>query len=253
MRSLTDVILQIDTRVTNHGFRDGVANPINSVLQAGTAVLVDIFGVPRVRCFCGNPLAPAIELAAGVTVSGTPWPGFDLGDSIVVRPIEEVVSFVLEDILGALQFIKPAGALASPPTTTTVPPSTTTTTIVLGTGDVQATLRWSGDADLDLHVIDPEGVEIFYENARSPSGGTLDVDMVPTCGETGSNNVENVFWPEGGSIPGEYQAYVVHFDGSCGGPGTYQLELKIDGEVVASDSGTLTIGQSSAPISATGG
>ncbi|MDJ0954835.1 MAG: hypothetical protein QNJ81_14250, partial [Acidimicrobiia bacterium] len=143
------------------------------------------------------------------------------------------------------------GALASPPTTTTEPPATTTT-IVLGTGDVQATLRWSGDADLDLHVIDPEGVEIFYENARSPSGGLLDVDMVPDCGEAGTN-VENVFWPEGGSIPGLYQAFVYHYDTSCAGSADYVLELKIDGQVVASDSGSLSVGTASTPISATSG
>jgi uncharacterized protein YfaP (DUF2135 family) len=124
---------------------------------------------------------------------------------------------------------------------------------VLGTGDVQATLRWTGDADLDLHVIDPEGVEIYFDNAGSPSGGTLDVDMVPTCGATDSSNVENVFWPEGESIPGVYQAFVVHYEGSCGQPGTFELELKIDGEVVARDSGTLGIGERSTPISATGG
>ena len=118
---------------------------------------------------------------------------------------------------------------------------------------MQATLRWTGDADLDLHVIDPDGVEIFFENARSPSGGELDVDMVPEpCGVSPSN-VENVFWPEGGSIPGVYQAFVYHYDSSCAASASYELELKIDGVVVASDSGTLAVGQASEPISATGG
>jgi tRNA A-37 threonylcarbamoyl transferase component Bud32 len=252
VRGLTDVILQVDTRVTNHGFRNGVANPINSVLQAGTAVLVDTFGIPRVRCYCGNPLEPAVALSVDVTVHGTTWPGFDLNNTVVVQAIEEILDFTLDDILGALQFIKPAGAAATPPATTTTAPPATTTTVVLGTGDVQATLRWSGDADLDLHVIDPDGVEIYFENARSPSGGTLDVDMVPQCGATG-NNVENVFWPEGGSIPGVYQAFVVHYGTSCATSAGYELELKIDGEVVASDSGTLAVGEASAPISATGG
>ena len=87
----------------------------------------------------------------------------------------------------------------------------------------------------------------------SPSGGTLDVDMVPDCGVAGSSNVENVFWPEGGSIPGEYQAFVEHYSLSCGSPGTYVLELLIDGGLAASDSGTLAVGEQSAPISATGG
>lgn len=51
---LTPLILRSDTAVTNHGFRDGKATNVHSVLQAGTAVLVDKYGVPRVRCHCGN-------------------------------------------------------------------------------------------------------------------------------------------------------------------------------------------------------
>ncbi|HEY8059690.1 MAG TPA: DUF6777 domain-containing protein, partial [Acidimicrobiales bacterium] len=45
---LTGVILRGDTRVTNHGFSDGQATSLQSVLQAGTAVLVDTEGIPRV-------------------------------------------------------------------------------------------------------------------------------------------------------------------------------------------------------------
>jgi hypothetical protein len=255
INTLTDVILQVDTRVTNHGFRNGQANAINSVLQAGTAVLVDTFGIPRVRCFCGNPLQPAVALATDVTVLGNPWSGFDLGNAVVVaEAIEEIFGFDLEDILSALRFTKPVGSRTTPPVTTSTTSTTvpTTTTIELGTGDVQATLRWTGDADLDLHVIDPEGFEIFFGDARSPSGGELDVDMVPGCSES-SSYVENIFWPEGGSIPGVYQAFVVDFDNGCGVPGTYVLELRIDGVVVASDSGTLGIAGQSTPISASGG
>jgi hypothetical protein len=39
--------------VVNHGYRDGTVTTINSVLQAGTAVLVDDYGVAAVRCDCG--------------------------------------------------------------------------------------------------------------------------------------------------------------------------------------------------------
>ena len=60
VNSLTPVILSADTRVTNHGYRDGRPMPVQSVLQAGTAVLVDQYGVPRVRCYCGNPLLPPV-------------------------------------------------------------------------------------------------------------------------------------------------------------------------------------------------
>ncbi|MEL7157275.1 MAG: DUF6777 domain-containing protein [Actinomycetota bacterium] len=52
-----------DLEVINHRFRNGRAEPYVTVLEAGTAVLVDDDGVPRVRCRCGNPLLPVqVEL-----------------------------------------------------------------------------------------------------------------------------------------------------------------------------------------------
>ena len=69
--SLTPVLLREDTRVTNHGFVDGQANGFDAVLEAGTAVLVDDRGVPRVRCACGNPLS---EPAATEPPPTTPAP-----------------------------------------------------------------------------------------------------------------------------------------------------------------------------------
>lgn len=56
IRSLTPKVLTEDTRVTNHGFKDGEAYAFQSVLEAGTAVLVDDEGKIVVRCRCGNPL-----------------------------------------------------------------------------------------------------------------------------------------------------------------------------------------------------
>jgi hypothetical protein len=56
VRSLTPVTLTVDTRVTNHNFVNGRAVPFQSILAAGTAVLVDKYGRPVVRCKCGNPL-----------------------------------------------------------------------------------------------------------------------------------------------------------------------------------------------------
>lgn len=76
MRSLQPVVLMHDTWVTNHGYRDGRAVPFQSVLQAGTAVLIDAYGVPRVQCGCGNPLAPRWT-GYVVPTSGTPWPGYN--------------------------------------------------------------------------------------------------------------------------------------------------------------------------------
>src|SRR5699024_4240079 len=76
VRSLQPVVLMHDTWVTNHGYRDGRAVPFQPVLQAGTAVLIDAYGVPRVQCGCGNPLAPRWT-GYVVPTSGTPWPGYN--------------------------------------------------------------------------------------------------------------------------------------------------------------------------------
>jgi hypothetical protein len=61
IRSLTPVTLTVDTRVTNHNFVNGRAVPFQSILAAGTAVLVDKYGRPVVRCKCGNPLLEPIN------------------------------------------------------------------------------------------------------------------------------------------------------------------------------------------------
>ncbi|MDG2111145.1 MAG: hypothetical protein P8N02_00845, partial [Actinomycetota bacterium] len=66
-------ILTVDTRVTNHGYRNGAAQPFQSTLGAGTAVLVDADGSPRTRCACGNPLdAPIITPGTGDHKPTTP-------------------------------------------------------------------------------------------------------------------------------------------------------------------------------------
>lgn len=82
---------------------------------------------------------------------------------------------------------------------------------VLGTGDVQVTLKWATIDDLDLSVIDPSGDEVLYSNPRVASGGELDVDSNASCSETTRNPVENVFWPIGGAPTGNYVAKVTFF------------------------------------------
>ncbi|MFI0988480.1 DUF6777 domain-containing protein [Streptomyces exfoliatus] len=91
LRGLTPVVLRADVRVTNHGYREGRANAFQSVLQTGTAVLVDQYGSPRVRCACGNPLRTPVATTDGVH-QGDPWDDFDPDRVIVVRPTTTVVT-----------------------------------------------------------------------------------------------------------------------------------------------------------------
>ncbi|WP_405650380.1 DUF6777 domain-containing protein [Streptomyces sp. NBC_00019] len=94
LRSLTSVVLRADTRVTNHGYRDGRTTTYQSVLQSGTAVLVDTRGVPRVRCACGNPLTPARATSGGTVTSGRPWSGYRHGQVVVVAPSPRVITHI---------------------------------------------------------------------------------------------------------------------------------------------------------------
>jgi hypothetical protein len=98
LRSLTPVQLRMDTRVTNHGYRDGKPTSYQAVLQTGTAVLVDDRGVPRVRCACGNPLLPPVAQKSTPKQTGDSWPSYRLSNVVVVAPAPQVVNiFVIFD------------------------------------------------------------------------------------------------------------------------------------------------------------
>ncbi|WDF43212.1 hypothetical protein PBV52_43700 [Streptomyces sp. T12] len=110
LRSLTSVVLRADTRVTNHGFRDGHRTGYQSVLQAGTAVLVDGHGVPRVRCACGNPLAPAAGLRGNPGTRGRPWSGYRPAQVVVVAPtIQVITNITIIDIADNTWIERPTG------------------------------------------------------------------------------------------------------------------------------------------------
>jgi hypothetical protein len=69
---LHPVTLTRDTRVTNHSFVNGRAVGFQSILAAGTSVLVDDYGNPVVRCRCGNPLLKPVFIATASCVGCPP-------------------------------------------------------------------------------------------------------------------------------------------------------------------------------------
>ena len=112
---LTSVVLRVDTSVTNHGFINGRATTIPEVLQAGTAVLVDTYGIPRARCFCGNPLTPPTALSAAPTYSGTQWPGFSpvTVAVVVAAPAPIGPNITVVDVNSGKPFLRPVGSSGS--------------------------------------------------------------------------------------------------------------------------------------------
>jgi len=118
------------------------------------------------------------------------------------------------------------------------------------TGKLVVSLAWSSDADLDLHVVDPNDVEIWARDAssyRAPPPGTppdptameragvLDFDSNSQCLIDGRRR-ENVIWkatPPSGT-------YIVRVDtpSLCGlSESRWSVEVRLDGRVVAAAAG----------------
>ena len=88
----------------------------------------------------------------------------------------------------------------------------------VGTGAVQVSLTWYvndiNGTDMDLHLVEPGGFEIYYNATSSPNGGILDYD--DTCGDFRQGTTENIYYA---SDPpsGEYIVSVHYYGDYCGG------------------------------------
>ena len=113
LHELTPAYLRLDTRITNHGF-DGMHRLAKqSAFQAGTAVLVDGHGVPRVHGLSGNPLTAPIPLLGKPKLVGAAWAGFRPGALAEVKPSAKVANFVLVDVVTGKPFNRPLGTTGS--------------------------------------------------------------------------------------------------------------------------------------------
>ena len=108
---LTPVLLRADTRVTEFTDTAGVASARQAVLQAGTAVLVDATGLPRVRCAGGSPLASPDAHAPTAITAGAPWPGYALNSAVTMTAAPSALrAFGLTDASGTTIFRRPVGS-----------------------------------------------------------------------------------------------------------------------------------------------
>lgn len=185
---LTSVVLTVDTRVTNHGFRDGKATPRQSVLQAGSAVLVDKWGTPRVRCFCGNPLTPPQPTPAAPTYVGTAWPDFGTTIVVFVQPSVVVIDhFVLINVYTGDDLARPVGGRGST--------DTAAVTSVSVTGPYPPTAGVEIDAPYDS-----ASFTVFIDPARTDwvafSGADQLVDEPHGPDERAPDGVVDIVFPD---------------------------------------------------------
>jgi uncharacterized protein YfaP (DUF2135 family) len=74
-------------------------------------------------------------------------------------------------------------------------------------------VAWDTNADVDLHVVDPAGSEIYWAARQSASGGQLDLDSNAACAQDNVRN-ENITWPIGTAPQGTYTVRVDYWS-SC--------------------------------------
>lgn len=132
--------------------------------------------------------------------------------------------------------------------------SITMTERALPEGELVVSLSWDNHANLDLHVVDPNGAEIFKRDVNShPSpgsgapreapnaprdGGVLDFDSHADCVRDG-RRAENVVW----SDPPPRGHYLVRVDtfSLCGEPGArWRAQAFLRGVRIAASEGVST-------------
>ncbi|WP_067707511.1 DUF6777 domain-containing protein [Nocardia yamanashiensis] len=110
LHELTPALLRFDIRVTDHEFRDGKITPFETVLQRGTTVFIDAYGVPRIRGRSGSPLTLSTSTALRPAYSGTPWTDFAAASVIAITPTPtRLTALTLIDLTGGSPFERPLG------------------------------------------------------------------------------------------------------------------------------------------------
>lgn len=99
-------------------------------------------------------------------------------------------------------------------------------------GDPRFTLTWNNSSDLDLHVITPCRLPIFYRNRRA-CGGRLDVDDRCKKHHGSPGGPENIYWRPGTAPSGLYVVVLRYFS-TCGRSRStrYKLRIRHDGRYV---------------------
>lgn len=94
-------------------------------------------------------------------------------------------------------------------------------------GEIKVTALWDFPGDVDLHVVEPDGTEIWFRNMKHRrTGGELDVDDIPG----GPGSAENIYWTN--PLRGQYKVFVVMYNISSEAPngGPVKVVVKVNGQ-----------------------
>lgn len=106
---------------------------------------------------------------------------------------------------------------------------------------LEVTLTWTGNADLDLWLRTPSG-ELVGWTRSGPDGAHLTADIVPPSPDALGPHVERIVWPASATPTGEIHA-VAAFRTDGWGPHTadgFVLTVRQRGRVIATSSGPIS-------------
>jgi hypothetical protein len=111
------------------------------------------------------------------------------------------------------------------------------TVVSVGTGEVQVSVSWDAPSDVDLHVVDPAGDEVYYAAPTVASGGELDLDSNAGCSIDDVNN-ENITWAT--APDGEYTVRLDYYLACSVEESNYVVTVQRVGHDVETFTGTFT-------------
>ena len=111
--------------------------------------------------------------------------------------------------------------------------------IEAGTGLLQVNCTWDKLNDVDLHLLEPSGEEIYYSNSYSANGGELDVDSNASCDIDGINNENITYSGDAIVVDGQYTVRVdLYSNCSVSGGTNYIVTAYYDGSLISTSSGS---------------
>lgn len=99
---------------------------------------------------------------------------------------------------------------------------------------MRCSLSWFNFDDLDIHVIEPNGQQIYYGNKHScKTGGELDVDM-NAGGQRTRNAVENIVWVDKNKMEeGNYKVVINNYTARETIDIGFEVEIEFDGQTMS--------------------